>query len=148
MIERFPDHAAEGRTCLAWIRTPVTVMGFGPGVERLGYGGPGTSGLSRAAAAFLATGTLLKAAGLRVLATRGRFVGRLPQAPPGPLPELLLAGGRRFCWAWPPSTARGSPAGRRQRRPDGRRRTTRVSGNFYPNDDAIVVVLYVKVTLL
>ena len=38
MIERFRDHAANERTYLAWVRTAVTVMGFGLLVERLGGG--------------------------------------------------------------------------------------------------------------
>ncbi|MGR3572599.1 YidH family protein [Brevirhabdus sp.] len=35
MIDRFPEHAANERTFLAWIRTGVAIAGFGVLIERL-----------------------------------------------------------------------------------------------------------------
>ena len=98
MIERFRDHAANERTYLAWVRTAVTVMGFGLVVERLGDGsGPGVSGLSYAAAGLVVTGMLLiAAASVRFLVTRRRIACGLPEAPPGLLLDLLLAGALAF----------------------------------------------------
>jgi len=34
MIERYDDHAANGRTFLAWLRTAIAIMAFGFLVER------------------------------------------------------------------------------------------------------------------
>lgn len=34
MIENFPDHAANERTYLAWIRTAIALMGFGFVIEK------------------------------------------------------------------------------------------------------------------
>ncbi|HFD15749.1 MAG TPA: DUF202 domain-containing protein [Rhodospirillales bacterium] len=96
MIERFRDHAANERTYLAWVRTAVTVMGFGLLVERLG-GGSAAAGLSFAAAGLVVTAMLLiAAASLRFLVIRRRIARGVPEAPPGLVLDLLLAGALAF----------------------------------------------------
>lgn len=40
MIERFPEHASNERTYLAWIRTAIAIAGFGILIEKL----PATAG--------------------------------------------------------------------------------------------------------
>ncbi len=96
MIERFRDHAANERTYLAWVRTAVTVMGFGLVVERLDWGsGSARAGpaLSYAAGGLVVTGTLLiLAASIRFLLTRRRIARGAPEGPPGLLLDVLLAG--------------------------------------------------------
>ena len=40
MIANYADHSANERTFLAWVRTAISVVGFGLAVERLGNATP------------------------------------------------------------------------------------------------------------
>lgn len=40
MIKNYPDHAANERTFLSWVRTAIAVVGFGLAAARLGSGEP------------------------------------------------------------------------------------------------------------
>jgi len=40
MIPNYTDHAANERTFLAWVRTTISIVGFGLAASRLGTGNP------------------------------------------------------------------------------------------------------------
>ncbi len=96
MIERFRDHAANERTYLAWVRTAVTVMGFGLVVARLDVPASAPSGmppLSYAGLGLVIVGTLvIIASSIRFMVLHVRIRDPRAEGPPGLLLDLLLGG--------------------------------------------------------
>ncbi|MEB8386677.1 DUF202 domain-containing protein [Rhodobacteraceae bacterium KMM 6894] len=70
MLRRYTDHAANERTFLAWVRTAISIVGFGLLIT-FGHGGSGTSIDSATGLALLILGmALVGAAGVRFLMIR------------------------------------------------------------------------------
>tara|TARA_R110000824_G_scaffold237486_8_gene426267 strand:- start:639 stop:980 length:342 start_codon:yes stop_codon:yes gene_type:complete len=71
MKDRYPDHSANERTFLAWIRTALAIVGFGILVTKLGDQSSMSSGIGPTGLSLLALGmAVIIAAGFRFFVTR------------------------------------------------------------------------------
>jgi putative membrane protein len=77
MIENYPDHSANERTYLAWVRTAISIVGFGIVVSKLGDVKAGGDGTTRTGLALLILGmVLILAASVRFLLIRKAIQAR------------------------------------------------------------------------
>ena len=89
MIADYADHAANERTFLAWVRTAMSVVGFGLAIARLGNAAPSPV----TAAALLASGAaVIVIAYVRMRLVRRRIKAKTLADDDSTLTDAMLVG--------------------------------------------------------